>query len=149
MENLNAEQNESFVSTHEDVSIASAIEKLMLRIDDESKVVLHEYNVGMSLETQKKHLMQKFNVTKLEHCAYNLLIKTKNDEGKKLFRKEALVRKIIAKIESLFPQYCGECSTEYVYDLKDVPTHTCLQCGVPAHNCLAYQELKKLPAGFI
>ena len=149
MENHNAEQNESFVSSREGFSIASAIEKLMQSIDDKSKLVLQEYDIDMSLETQKKHLMQKFNVANLEHCAGNLQIKTKNDEGKKLFRKEALVMKIIAKIESLFPQYCGECSTEYVYELKDVPTHTCLQCGVPAHNCLAYQEIKKLPAGFI
>ena len=139
---------------HDDISIGSAINKLLQSIDTNSKEVVSAYDVRMTPESLEKHFLVKFNVPKLEHCAANLHIKIKSEEGKKLFRKSSLVKEILSKIESLFPQYCAECKTDYAYELGDSYTDTCFQCKKPAHNCEAFQKLrsepeKKMPAGFV
>ena len=141
-------------SSQDDLGVGSSISKLLRVLDAGGKEVVSEYDVRMTPEGREKHFMQKFNVPKLEYCATKLHIKTKNEEGKKLFKKGLLVKKILSRIESLFPQYCKECNTEYAYDLADEPKYHCFHCKNPAHNCQAFQDLipdraTKLPMGFI
>ena len=147
------DHDESFLSSQDEVSVGTALGKLLVSLDKSSKGVISEYDIRMTPQAREKHF-QKFTVPKLEQCAVSLHIKIKSEEGKKLFRKGALVKKILTKVESFFPQYCTECKTDYAYELGDDPTHSCFKCGKHAHNCDAYQTMsselcKKLPAGFI
>ena len=147
------DHDESFLSSQDEVSVGTALGKLLVSLDKSSKGVISEYDIRMTPQAREKHF-QKFTVPKLEQCATSLHIKIKSEEGKKLFRKGALVKKILTKVESFFPQYCTECKTDYAYELGDDPTHSCFKCGKHAHNCDAYQTMsselcKKLPAGFI
>ena len=98
------DHDESFLSSQDEVSVGTALGKLLISLDKSSKEVISEYDIRMTPQAREKHFTQKFNVPKLEHCATSLHIKIKNEEGKKLFRKGALVKKILSKVESLFPQ---------------------------------------------
>ena len=127
--------------------------KLLRSIDLESRQVVATYDIRLSLEENGKNLI-KFGVPKLEQCASAMSIKIKKEDGKKLFNKALLIRKVLLKIKAHLPHQCVECKEEYTVGLCESPLFTCYQCMKPSHNCETLARFNSAlppihPKGFI
>ena len=147
------DNEESFLDSQDDISVGSAIGKLMRSVDGDSRKIISKYDVRQTTEAKFKQF-SAFNVKELNSCAEDLRIQTKSQDGKKLFNKGSLVLEIISKIETLFPQKCTECKSSYVVELKDTPYHNCYLCKKPSHDCEAFKNWHgsmsvALPSGFV
>ena len=125
-------------------TIDEAIGELM-RLADEvqdnvSKKVISAYKKDVAHHTNITNMSSsKFRLSELESCATFLKIPLTNEtDGKKLFsNKAALSDRLIIKIESLFPQKCQECDSNYCSSLTDTeePLFECFLCTQLSHNC--------------
>ena len=154
-----SETDEPFLDSQEqswragDLDVGTAIGKLLRSVDTESKSVISTYDVRLSTAANIKNFT-KFQVARLDKCAANIKVKTKTDEGKKIYGKNALIKAILTRIEAHFPQTCGECDARYGLDLNETPLFSCYHCTKPSHNCRTFQDWKSLmpsksPLGFV
>ena len=113
----------------------------LLRQSNESvKNVISAYDIYVDMDRNEMNL-SKFQVLFLDQCADYLQIKT-HCEGRKLYNKKNLVRKIVFRIESLKPMDCPECSSMYKLDIKETPLCTCARCCKGSHNCSVIREFR-------
>ena len=107
---------------------------LLMNSNEVQKSVLSGFNHKDSLEKNAKNL-NKFQVQMLEDTAEYLHIKIIDNNSKKLFNKNMLIKKIINKVLSLLPSVCPDCQSSYSVDLSDKPLFSCARCDRGAHNC--------------
>ena len=117
----------------------------LLRLADEaqdniSKKIISAYKKDVAHQTNITNMSSsKYRLSELETCAEFLKIPLINDTcGKKLFpNKAALSDRLIIKIESLFPQKCQECESDYCSSLAnaDETLFECFLCTQLSHNC--------------
>ena len=83
----------------------------------------------------------------LEETAEFLGINYADSNGKKLFLKSGLMKRILIKLFSLLPSSCSDCGEVYSVDLRSVALFTCLKCGRGSHDCEGKERFhKSLPA---
>ena len=148
-----SDDEESFLDSQDDISVGSAIGKLLRSVDEDSRKIICKYDIRQTAEARVKQF-GAFSVKELTNCAENLHIQAKSEDGKKLYNKGSLVLELIGKIETYFPQKCMECSSDYVFELKDAPFHNCYLCKKPSHDCEALKNWHAsmsaaLPSGFV
>ena len=131
------ESSDEFVETFDeppDSEMKESFGRLLSSLDEEAKKVIAIYDIRCTYNQNEKSF-NKSSVSLLEHSAEAILIKTKDDRGKKLYKKTSLVRKIIMKIEALLPTHCNECQIKYSIKLGVAPLFTCYNCFKPSHDC--------------
>ena len=106
----------------------------------ESRQVVSSYDIRRNFEDNVKHF-EKFKVPMLEKCAASLVMKTLSTSGKKLYVKDQLVKKIVAKIKSHLPQSCSDCKEVYTVELEVSPPFSCFFCSSASHDCDAITKL--------
>ena len=123
-----------------DNSIGSTIGRLLRTVDGDSKKVVSTYDIRLSFEENVKNFLS-FKVPQLEKCASALSVKIIGDDGKKLYNKGPLTRKIVMKIKAHLPRECGHCNQIYSADLGAPQLFSCCSCMAPSHNC---EDISKL-----
>ena len=152
---LEEEAEESFCSTQEVGTVGAAIGRLLVSVDTDSKKVVSTYDIRLSYQNNcNKNLNGNFKVPQLECCAAALKIKTKDEDGKKLFNKVGLTEAIVLKIKSHLPLSCRNCKEEYSLSLDESPLFQCHKCKAPSHNCEDIENIRRvfpedLPRGFV
>ena len=118
--NKNDSDPENSDDDYENEGIGSAIGRLLRSLKEESRQIASTYDIRLDEEDNSK-AFQKFKVPALEICAKELGIIILQDDGRKLYKKGALIRKILRKIKAHLPQQCVECDESYCVELKAVP----------------------------
>lgn len=98
---------------------------------------IRKYNVSLTLQKQTAAFL---NVRK------NELVETLNYLGiddVSQYAKDALVEKLILRIQGLFPDTCGICKMEYSVGLDDKPILSCRMCEQGCHD----ECIKRLTGG--
>ena len=145
---------EDFFDPEEDGTIGAAMGRLLLSIGVESRQMVSKYDIRLLFDENCRNL-NKFKVTDLEACAADLRIKTKTEEGKKIFKhKLGLSKAIVSKIKAHLPHMCIYCEKEYTVELNEDVLYECLYCGAPSHSCDDVRKVKSyfpngLPTGFV
>ena len=138
-----------------------ALGELLRASDPISKTVISAYRHDSNHNANVTNISAaKFNTEVLERCAEFLDLRTRKDDGTKLYaNKRQIADKIVLKIESFFESTCDECKSSYRHHIGDdqKPLIACFLCLQGAHNCemmrkkiepmLALSEA--LPYGFV
>ena len=137
------ESSDEFVETFDeppDSEMKESFGRLLSSLDEEAKKVIAIYDIRCTYNNQNEKSFNKCPVSLLEHSAEAILIKTKDDRGKKLYNKTSLVR----KIEALLPTHCNECQIKYSIKLGVAPLFTCYNCFKPSHDCEVVKQFHSL-----
>ena len=107
--------------------------------DNVSKNVISAYRKDVAHKSNVASISSsKFRLAELETCAKFMKIPLTNEGcSKKLYSNKAdLADRLIVKIESLFPQKCQECESDYCSSLHTEETlFECFLCTQLSHNC--------------
>ena len=114
--------------------IGLAIGKILRSVNVDCRQVVSTYDIRLP-EYENTKNFQKFKVPSLENCANELKIKITKEDGKKLYKKGALIRKILLKIKAHLPQQCAECNETFTVNLDTSPLFSCFKCLSPSHDC--------------
>ena len=139
-------------STHEK-HCEEIIGRLLMNGNDIHKKVISTFKHDENLLANEKR-MSKFQVPMLEETAEYLKVAFEDCNGKKLYPKPVLVKKIINRLYSTLPVVCADCNDTYAGDLNEEPLFSCQLCDRGAHNCDQIKQFKAslpktIPKGFV
>ena len=105
--------------------------------DPTAKNIIGAYDYQTTYKSNLKKITS-FTVSDLEKCGTALGLKTRHENGTKVYnRKETLSDRIILQIESHFTETCDECEQKYRNKFNDTqqPLIHCFLCMQGSHNC--------------